>query len=326
MTAPFDFSTLTPDLILDACQHYGFYAESGLLALNSYENRVYQFKADDGKRYVVKFYRPERWTKEQIQEEHQFAFELVEAEIPVVAPIQVDGESVLPYQGFQFGIFPSRGGRTLELDDPEQMAQLGRFLGQLHQIGQAKPFVHRNKLSLDSHLRQSSDFLLQFDGLPAHHADDLRQIFTQLFTLCQTLYRPQKNIRVHGDCHLGNLFFNEQPFFVDLDDCMQAPAMQDLWMLLGAEAQEQQLNLATLMDEYQNFCDFSYSELALIEPLRAMRQVHYMAWLAKRWGDPAFPLHFPWFNSENYWQQQKVILQQQIFRLQEPALSAYPNW
>ena len=163
-------------------------------------------------------------------------------------------------------------------------------------------------------------------GLPAHHADDLRQIFTQIFTLCQTLYRPQKNIRVHGDCHLGNLFFNEQPFFVDLDDCMQAPAMQDLWMLLGAEAQEQQLNLATLMDEYQNFCDFSYSELALIEPLRAMRQVHYMAWLAKRWGDPAFPLHFPWFNSENYWQQQKVILQQQIFRLQEPALSAYPNW
>lgn len=326
MTATFDFSALTPDLILDACQQYGFYAESGLLALNSYENRVYQFKADDGQRYVVKFYRPQRWSHAQIQEEHQFAFELEQAEIPVVPPIKVAGESVLPFQGFHLAIFPSRGGRTLELDDPEQLAQLGRFLGQMHQVGLSKPFIHRQTLTVDSHLIQSRDFLLNFSGLPPHQHDSLRDILNQLIGLCQQQFKPKRTLRTHGDCHLGNLFFNQQPFFVDLDDCMQAPAMQDLWMLLGAEAPEQQLNLDILLDEYQNFCDFSHSELALIEPLRAMRQVHYMAWLARRWPDPAFPLHFPWFNSDNYWQQQKVILQQQIFRLQEPPLQLHPNW
>jgi len=324
MAAAFDFSELSPDLILDACQHYGFYAESGLLALNSYENRVYQFKADDGQRYVVKFYRPQRWSTAQILEEHQFAFELAEAEIPVVAPLKVEGQSLLPYQGYQFAVFPSRGGRALEIDDDEQLCQLGRFLGQLHQLGGAKDFLHRPKLSVQDFISDSRSVLLQQGQFSAHTGQQLEQLLQQIELLCQQQYQPKRTIRCHGDCHPGNLFYHQQPFFVDLDDCRQAPAIQDLWMLLGGEAPEQRLRLELLLDEYQQFCDFDFAELKLIEALRAMRMVHYMAWLARRWVDPAFPLHFPWFNTEAYWQQQLVVLQEQIWRLQQPALQMHP--
>lgn len=324
MTAAFDFSELTPDLILDACQHYGFYAESGLLALNSYENRVYQFRADDGQRYVVKFYRPQRWNTAQIQEEHQFAFELQQAEIPVVAPLQIAGESVLPFQGFQFAIFPSRGGRTLEADDDEQLCQLGRFLGQIHQLGSARPFQARPTLSVQEFISDSSTLLLSGSLIPEYAKDRLRPVLEQLEQLCQLQYQPSRLIRCHGDCHLGNLFFNQQPFFVDLDDCRQAPAIQDLWMLLSGEPMEQRYKLELLLEDYQQFCDFDFSELKLIEPLRTMRMVHYMAWLARRWSDPAFPLHFPWFNTEAYWQQQLAVLTDQCWRLQQPPLQMHP--
>jgi Ser/Thr protein kinase RdoA (MazF antagonist) len=324
MTAAFDFAGLTPDLILDACQHYGFYAESGLLALNSYENRVYQFKADDGQRYVVKIYRPQRWTPAQIQEEHQFAFELAAADIPVVAPLCRDGQSVLPYQGYQFAIFPSRGGRALEPDDDEQLAQLGRFLGQLHLIGSKQAFQHRPTLSVKEFLSDSTEFLLHHAGLMPTIQQQLAPVLAELTTLCQQQYQPKRLIRCHGDCHLGNLFYDQQPFFVDLDDCRQAPAMQDLWMLLGGEPSEQRIRLEMLLDEYQQFADFDVRQLALIEPLRAMRMVHYMAWLARRWSDPAFPLHFPWFQTDSYWQQQLGSLREQVLRLQQPTLSLYP--
>lgn len=324
MTAAFDFAELTPDLILDACQHYGFYAESGLLPLNSYENRVYQFKAEDGQRYVVKIYRPQRWSSAQIAEEHQFAFELAAAEIPVVAPLSRDGQSVLPYQGYLFAIFPSRGGRTFEPDDDEQLAQLGRFLGQLHQVGAQQKFLHRPTLSVQEFLQDSTEFLQQQAGLMPAIQQQLTPLLTEITQLCQQQYQPKHNIRCHGDCHLGNLFYDRQPFFVDLDDCRQAPAMQDLWMLLGGEPDEQRLRLSMILDEYQQFADFDPRQLALIEPLRAMRMVHYMAWLARRWEDPAFPLHFPWFQTESYWQQQFASLREQIQRLQQPVLRLYP--
>lgn len=324
MTAAFDFSELSPDLILDACQHYGFYAESGLLALNSYENRVYQFKADDGQRYVLKFYRPQRWSLAQILEEHQFAFELAEAEIPVVAPLLVDGQSLLPFKGYHFAVFPSRGGRALEIDDDEQLCQLGRFLGQLHQLGAAKSFVHRPTLSVQEFVGDSRIFLLQHGEFSNHTGQQLEQLLQQIEQLCLQQFKPKTTIRSHGDCHLGNLFYHQQPFFVDLDDCRQAPAMQDLWMLLGGEPTEQRYRLELLLEEYQQFCDFDFAELKLIEALRAMRMVHYMAWLARRWSDPAFPLHFPWFNTEGYWQQQLVVLNEQIQRLQQPPLQMHP--
>jgi len=324
MTAAFDFTDLTPDLILDACQHYGFYAESGLLALNSYENRVYQFKADDQQRYVVKIYRPQRWSTAQIQEEHQFAFELAAAEIPVVAPLRRDGQSVLPYQGYQFAIFPSRGGRALEPDNDDQLAQLGSFLGQLHLVGGKQAFTHRPTLSIQHFLTDSTEFLLHQAGLMPAIQRQLAPLLTELNTLCQQLYQPARLIRCHGDCHLGNLFYDRQAFFVDLDDCRQAPAIQDLWMLLGGEQAEQRLRLELLLDEYQQFADFDSGQLALIEPLRAMRMVHYMAWLARRWTDPAFPLHFPWFNTDSYWQQQVASLREQLLRLQQQVLRLYP--
>lgn len=324
MSAAFDFSELSPDVILDACQHYGFYAESGLLALNSYENRVYQFKADDGQRYVVKFYRPQRWSQAQILEEHQFAFELAAAEIPVVAPLLIDGQSLLPFKGYHFAVFPSRGGRALELDDDEQLCQLGRFLGQLHQLGSAKAFVHRPTLSVQAFISDSRSYLLQHGEFSNHTGQQLDQLLQQIELLCQQQFKPKNTIRCHGDCHPGNLFYHQQPFFVDLDDCRQAPAIQDLWMMLGGEIPEQRLRLELLLEEYQQFCDFDFAELKLIEALRAMRMVHYMAWLARRWTDPAFPLHFPWFNTEGYWQQQLVVLHDQIHRLQQPPLQMYP--
>jgi len=306
MTAAFDFTDLTPDLILDACQHYGFYAESGLLALNSYENRVYQFKADDQQRYVVKIYRPQRWSTAQIQEEHQFAFELAAAEIPVVAPLCRDGQSVL------------------EPENDDQLAQLGSFLGQLHLVGAKQAFVHRPTLSIQQFLTDSTEFLLHQAGLMPAIQQQLAPLLAEISLLCQQQYQPTRLIRCHGDCHLGNLFYDRQAFFVDLDDCRQAPAIQDLWMLLGGDQAEQRLRLELLLDEYQQFADFDSAQLALIEPLRAMRMVHYMAWLARRWTDPAFPLHFPWFNSDSYWQQQFASLREQLLRLQQPVLRLYP--
>lgn len=315
MTSAVDFAELTPDLILDACQHYGFYAESGLLALNSYENRVYQFKADDQQRYVVKIYRPQRWSTAQIQEEHQFALELKAAEIPIVAPLSRDGETLLHYQGYQFAIFPSRGGRALEVDDDDQLAQLGSFLGQLHACGASKPFQHRPTLSVQESMCDSIAVILQYQGCNPSLRQRWQPLLQELLQLCQQLYQPKTLIRCHGDCHLGNLFYDQRVFFVDLDDCRQAPAIQDLWMLLGEDLAEQQLRLSILLDEYQQFADFDTHQLKLIEPLRTMRMVHYIAWLIRRWSDPAFPMHFPWFNTEHYWELQYANLMEQKQKL-----------
>ncbi|CAM5183028.1 serine/threonine protein kinase [Alishewanella longhuensis] len=245
----FDFSTLQPDLILDALHHYGLDVSSGLLPLNSYENRVYQFSAyRDGasqpQKLVVKFYRPERWTAAQINEEHQFAFELVEAEIPVVAPLLFAGSSLLEYQGFLFTVFPSRGGRTLEIDNDEQLALLGRFLGRMHLVGQKKPFVERPEFSIHSHLQQSQQVLATLDLIPQYLRPAFDSALQQVIAEASRQYKPSRLIRLHGDCHAGNLFYTgESPFFVDLDDCRNGPAMQDIWMMLSGDRQQQRLTL-----------------------------------------------------------------------------------
>lgn len=327
-----DFSTLQPDNILDALNTYGLDVSSGLLPLNSYENRVYQFsayraQAMQPERFVAKFYRPQRWSAQQLQEEHQFAFELAAAEIPVVAPLLFDQQSVLQAQGYYFAVFPSRGGRTLEIDNPDQLAMLGRFLGRLHQQGQAAPFQHRPAFSVESHLLQSQQTLAQLPYIP----DDLRPAFDsalqQVIELAAKQYKPARRIRLHGDCHAGNLFYTEQgPFFVDLDDCRSGPAIQDLWMMLSGDRQQQRDTLELMLEEYEQHCEFDPSELKLIEPLRAMRMVHYMAWLARRWQDPAFPLNFPWFATDKYWEQQCLALKEQLYLLQQPPLSLVPDY
>lgn len=331
MTA-FDFSTLQPDLIIDALQQLGLDVSSGLLALNSYENRVYQFSAYRAdtlrpEKFVVKFYRPQRWTALQLQEEHDFAFELAAADIPVVAPLKIAGQSLLQYGGYHFAVFPSRGGRTLEIDNDDQLAMLGRFLGRMHQVGKAKAFRQRPAFSVESHLLQSRDVLHALEFIPAYLRPAFDTALNQVIELAAQQYQPGQLIRLHGDCHAGNLFYvDEGPFFVDLDDCRSGPAIQDIWMMLSGDRLQQRDTLELMLEEYEQYCEFDPAELKLIEPLRAMRMVHYMAWLARRWQDPAFPMNFPWFATDKYWEQQCVALKEQLFCLQQAPLSLVPYY
>ncbi|MDP4536022.1 serine/threonine protein kinase [Alkalimonas collagenimarina] len=328
----FCFTSLTPDTVLDALEQYGMVIDSGLTALNSYENRVYQFRgeleaAPGIQRWVVKFYRPERWSLAQLQEEHDFTFELAAADVPVVAPIQLNGQSVLPYAGGYFALFPSRGGRTLETDNEEQLAMLGRFLGRLHQVGKASTFTHRPAFSADSHLHQSRIVLSSCPFIPDSLQQPFFTILDMVIAQASQHYQPTELLRLHGDCHAGNLFIDQQgPFFVDLDDCRMGPAIQDIWMMLSGERSDQLLYLDIMLEEYQQFCDFNPAELKLIEPLRAMRMIHYMAWLARRWQDPAFAMNFPWFATDKYWEQQILVLKEQLFLLQQPPLSLQPGY
>lgn len=331
MTA-FDFSTLQPDLIIDALQQLGLDVSSGLLALNSYENRVYQFSAyrADAVRpdkFVVKFYRPQRWSAPQLQEEHDFAFELAAADIPVVAPLQIGGRSLLQYGGYHFAVFPSRGGRTLEIDNDDQLAMLGRFLGRMHQVGKAKAFTQRPAFSVESHLLQSREVLQSLAFIPDYIRPAFDTALNQVIELAAKQYKPAQQIRLHGDCHAGNLFYvDEGPFFVDLDDCRSGPAIQDIWMMLSGDRLQQRDTLELMLEEYEQYCEFDPAELKLIEPLRAMRMVHYMAWLARRWQDPAFPMNFPWFATDKYWEQQCIALKEQLFCLQQAPLSLVPDY
>lgn len=317
----FDFSGLTPDLILDAIESQDILVESGLLALNSYENRVYQFVAEDKKRYVAKFYRPQRWSQEQIQEEHDFSIELASHEIPVVAPLVINKQSLHVYDDFYFALFPSVGGRQFEVDNLNQVEWMGRFIGRIHAVAKRTNFVHRPTINIDDYLITPLQELQNSPLIPSGLHQAFFTILQQVADLALSLYISTNNIRLHGDCHPGNILWRDGPTFVDLDDCRSGPAIQDLWMMLSGDRQQQFIQMDTLIEAYEEFCDFDTTQLALIEPLRAMRMVHYMAWLARRWQDPAFPQAFPWFADGKYWEQQILGLKEQLSALQEPPLT-----
>ena len=323
MTA-FNFAELSPALILDAIESVGIRVDSGLLALNSYENRVYQFTADDRRRYVVKFYRPQRWTEAQLLEEHGFALELAEHEIPLVAPILYNDNSLLRYQGYYFAIFPSAGGRQFEVDNLEQLEWMGRFIGRMHQVAKGKDFLYRPSFNVDAYLHQPLLALRSNELVPEQLKPAFFAILEQVVEQAAGMYQCATPIRLHGDCHPGNILWRDGPTFVDLDDCRSGPAIQDLWMMLSGDRIQQTLQLDTLVSAYAEFSDFDHSQLQLIEALRAMRMVHYMAWLSKRWQDPAFPQAFPWFASDKYWEQQILALKEQLSALREPALRLLP--
>lgn len=319
----FSFANLTPDLILDAIETTSIQVASGLLPLNSYENRVYQFVAEDSKRYVVKFYRPNRWSQAQLQEEHDFAFELQQHEIPLAAPLKFDGESVLQYQGYYFALFPSVGGRQFEVDNLDQLEWMGRFIGRIHQVAKGRSFAHRPSFTLESHLHLPRQQLQNSELVPSSLAESFYTILEQVCASAGKAYNSSETLRLHGDCHPGNILWRDGPTFVDLDDCRSGPAIQDLWMMLSGDRHNQMLQLDTLVEAYEEFASFDSSQLALIEPLRAMRMVHYMAWLEQRWQDPAFPRAFPWFGSDKYWEQQILALKEQFSALQEPPLTLF---
>ena len=327
MSAHFHFAQLQPETLLDALQSYRILPESGLLALNSYENRVYQFKADDQQKYVVKFYRPQRWTAAQIEEEHQFCRDLQQAGLDIIAPLQFDGQSLLHYQDYYFALFPSKGGRAFCAEQDEHWEQLGNLLGQIHQTGVSRKFLQRPQIDITAELEQAIPDLLACPLLPTTLQAHYSSITTQLLQTIRQLDLPEfRAIRLHGDCHAGNILTDRQLFLLDFDDCLQGPAVQDWWMLLSGDDAEQRIQLEMLAEQYQNFTDFDQSELALIEPLRCRRQILYMLWLAKRWADPAFPLHFPWFATEDYWRQQLEQLKLQQLRLQRPVMRLYPDF
>lgn len=327
--AIFDFTSLSPDLILDGIESLGLRVESGLLPLNSYENRVYQFHDEDKVKYVTKFYRPERWSKAQIQEEHDFSLELDSAELPIVPPLVINKQSVFEYQGYSFALFPCRGGRIFEVDNLDHLEWMGRFIGRIHAISAKKPFEHRLAINCQEMLIDAKTTIKLSGFVPSSLELSFFTILDQVIIVAEQFTELNKScsqIRLHGDCHAGNILWTDEgPHFVDLDDCRQGPAIQDLWMMLSGDRQQQILQLDTMLMGYEEFYSFEHNQLMLIESLRTMRVVNYMAWLCKRWQDPAFPRNFPWFDTEKYWEQQILILKEQMSALQQAPLSLLPN-
>jgi Ser/Thr protein kinase RdoA (MazF antagonist) len=344
MPAP-PYAGLTPDVVLDALESAGWRGDGRLLALNSYENRVYQASLEDGDadrgadggHVVAKFYRPARWSDEQILEEHAFAAELAQAEIPVVAPYSRSGITLFRHAGFRFAVFPRRGGRSPELEDEKVLEWIGRFLGRIHAVGATRPFAHRPALGIETFGTEPRDWLAASGLVPADLTEAWRSTADQALEGVARCYERAgmgderagalAMIRLHGDCHAGNVLWTVEgnqaggPHFVDLDDARMGPAVQDLWMLLSGERAAAEKGLAALLRGYRQFRDFELRELMLLEALRTLRLLHYSAWLARRWDDPAFPAAFPWFGTQRYWQDRILELREQISAMDEPSLS-----
>jgi len=323
ITAP--FSDLTPNHILDALGSLGLRCDGHLLALNSYENRVYQVGMEEGPPLVAKFYRPGRWTDEAILEEHRFLQSLADAEIPVVAPILSDhDESLHCFGGYRFSVFAKHPGRAPDLDQPGVLEWMGRFIGRIHAIGALEHFHHRPTLDITSFGNEPSEYLLTHGFIPPDLETTYRSVVKQALESIQRCFDRAGDVamlRLHGDCHLGNVLWTDAgPHFVDFDDSRMGPAVQDLWMLLSGEREDMQKQMADLLAGYECFCDFNPREMHLIEALRTLRLIHYAAWIARRWDDPAFPQAFTWFNTQHYWQDRILELREQIALMDEAPL------
>jgi Ser/Thr protein kinase RdoA (MazF antagonist) len=319
------YRNLGPDNILDAVEATGLRWNGRLLPLNSYENRVYQVGIEGSQPIVVKFYRPGRWSDEAILEEHRFTLELAEQEIPAVPPLPDDQGNTLRRHGpFRFAVYPRRGGHPPELDNPDHLEQLGRFLARIHNVGAVHPFLHRPTLEIQHFGVESYRYLLQERIIPDDLAPAYSSLAEHLIERVRDCYARAGSVqylRLHGDCHPGNILWTEQgPHVVDFDDARMGPAVQDLWMLLSGERPYMTARLADLLEGYTMFRAFDARELNLIEALRTLRMMHYAAWIARRWEDPAFPRAFPWFGSSRYWEDHILSLREQAALMDEPPL------
>jgi Ser/Thr protein kinase RdoA (MazF antagonist) len=328
------YSRLTPDVVLNAVESSGLRCDGRLLALNSYENRVYQVGIEDDEAMpalvVAKFYRPDRWSDAQILEEHAFALELAEAEIPVVAPLAFDSRTLLEAEGFRLAVFPRRGGRAPELEDPVTLEWLGRFIGRIHAVGRVRPFAARPRLDIATFGEEPREFVLAGGFIAPELVEPWKQASALALEGVRHAFKRAGEVdtlRLHGDCHASNVLWTPAtgnatggPHFVDLDDARMGPAVQDLWMLISGDRDDMGRQLGKILKGYEDFAEFDDRELNLVEALRTLRLIHYSAWLARRWDDPAFPIAFPFFDTPRYWQDRVLELREQIAAMQEPAI------
>jgi Ser/Thr protein kinase RdoA (MazF antagonist) len=322
------YAKLTPDRVLDALESVGISSDGRLQALGSYENRVYQVGVEDAPSIVVKFYRPARWSDAAILEEHRFVAELAAHEIPVVGPVSFREGTLHEFDGFRFAVYPRCGGRAPELSDRSTLEWMGRFLGRIHAVGALARFDARPAIDVGTFGVEPRDWLLAHDFIPADLSNAWRAIAAQALDAARRCFERAGDIaslRLHGDCHAGNVLWIEHgatrgPHFVDFDDARMGPAMQDLWMLLSGNRPEMTRQLDAVVTGYREFHDFDPRELNLVEALRTLRLLHYSAWIAQRWDDPAFPVAFPWFNTQRYWQDRILELREQVALMDEEPL------
>lgn len=321
------YDALSPDTVIDAVESQDLLSDLRILALNSYENRVYQVGIDEQQPMIAKFYRPERWSRDQILEEHVFCQELKDLEIPVVEPWQNSaGETLFEHGGFYFSLYRRQGGQAPDLGDYDKLLSMGRVLGRIHNLGLKQDFVHRPSINLETYGINSREYLLNNDFIPASLLPAYESLSADLVQRMTMRFAdtPVTNQRCHGDCHIGNILWRDgAPHFVDFDDARMAPAIQDLWMLLSGPREQQSLQLSEVLEGYREFADFNSAELNILESMRTLRLMYYSAWLARRWKDPAFPKAFPWFNTERYWAEHILELREQLAALDEPPLMVY---
>lgn len=323
------YAELTPDVVLNAIDSTGLRTDGRQLALNSYENRVFQVGLEDGSFVVAKFYRPHRWSDAQILEEHRFVAELAASEVPAVPALVLNERTLHQFEDFRLALFSRAGGRAPNMDDRDVRIWLGRFLGRIHAVGRAQPYADRPALDLETFGVEPRRYLLDGEWLPPELQSVYAGVSQQALDAVATAYDrgAYPSLRLHGDCHEGNVLWTDSvgnvgPHFVDFDDSRMGPAIQDFWMLLGGGRTEQTKRLADLLEGYEDFADFDRRELGLIEPLRTLRLIHYAAWIARRWNDPAFPAAFPWFNTQRYWEERILELREQIAAMEEEPLTA----
>lgn len=319
------YQELTPDDIIGAVESVGLACDGRLLALNSYENRVYRVGVADGPAVVAKFYRPGRWSDAAIREEHDFTLELADADIPVATPLARDGDTLHVHGAFRFAVYPCFGGRAPELDDRDLLRQLGRLVARIHRCGEQQAFHHRPALTRPRLGDESRDFLLDAGFIPP----DIEPAYVaacdavlEAVDACYERCGPPMTLRIHGDFHPGNVLVRDDVVhLVDFDDTCTGPAVQDLWMFLSGDRREQEPQLAELLGGYGEFRHFNAAELHLVEALRTLRLMHYAAWLARRWDDPAFRVAFPWFNTQRYWDEHVLALKEQLALMYEEPLA-----
>lgn len=317
------YNNLTPDTVIDAVESQGYLSDLRVFPLNSYENRVYQIGLEGAEPVIAKFYRPGRWSDEQILEEHEFTLALANLDVPLIAPLLKNNQSLFHFNEHRFALYPRRGGHAPELDNLDTLFTLAQHLGRMHQLGKVKKFETRPQINIESFATESRTYLLEHDFIPSTLIPAYESLSTHLLNKLEEIFKawPAKSIRLHGDCHPGNIIQRDAALYlVDLDDCRNGPAIQDLWMLLSGDRYQRSVQLECILEGYEEFCEFDMRELHLIEAMRTLRLMHYAAWLARRWADPAFPMAFPWFNTERYWSQHILELREQFAALNEASL------